>query len=155
MNPVALIASIQISLLRRPLLHMRTVQDCLDKTQEEVANMIECGELAYAFDVAMPAASRKEPRVFALCVAEKAGWKNPVGATRNLQLPEVVNMILPGRDVRSTELTRLFSCSHQQVYQLAAQLQVTKKPEAAAGPTAYTVFSRASVAEWLAERRIV
>lgn len=156
MNPTALIASIQISLLRRPLLRPQTVQDCLDKTRDEVNAMIESGELAFAFDLATKPGTRTDPRIFTLCVAEKTGWKSPAGQTKNFQLPEVIGMILPKRDVRSTELKKLFACGSDHVYQLAKKnFTVARKPKDADGPNSYTVFHRASVERFLAQRRMI
>src|ERR1700733_8715964 len=109
MNPNTLIACIQISLLRRPLLHAETAMDCLDKTRFELNAMIQNGELAFVFDLATSQNTRKEPRIFTLCVAEMTGWKSPAGQTKNFRLSEVVSMILPQRDLRSTELKRIFA----------------------------------------------
>jgi hypothetical protein len=117
--------------------------------------MIESGELPFAFDLAPKTASRKEPRIFSLCVAEKAGCKLPCGATKNFSLPEVVGLILPKRDVRSTELTRLFSCSQQQVHAMKADFITTMMPKATDGPHSYTVFDRASVEAFLSQRRML
>ena len=64
--------------------------------------MIEDGSLPFAFDLSTNQGARKDPRVFTLCVAEITGWKNPIGQTKNFRLPEVIGMILPKRDVRST-----------------------------------------------------
>jgi hypothetical protein len=155
MNRNALIACIQLNLLRRPLLRVQTVQDCLAKTRDEVNAMIESGELPFAFDLSAKPATRKELRIFTLCVAEKTGWKNPAGQTKNYQLSEVIRAILPQRDVRSTELRNLFACSCDHIYQLADNLKVTRKPAATGGPNSYTVFHRASVETFLAQRRIV
>jgi hypothetical protein len=130
------------------------VQDCLCKTRDEVNALIESGDLAFAFDLSTKPKTRKEPRVFALCVAEKTGWKNPAGQTKNFQLAEVVGMILPSRDVRSTELKRIFGCGSDHVYQLSGQFKTVRKPAVKDGPNSYTVFDRASVANFLEKRRI-
>jgi hypothetical protein len=154
MNPNALIACIQINLLRRPLLRVQTVQDCLDKTRDEVNAMIDSGELAFAFDLAAKRESRTDPRVFTLCVAENTGWKNPAGQTKNYRLPEVLGMILPQRDVRSTELKRIFACSSKHIYKLAENFTIARKPTVNDGPNSYTVFRRTSVEKFLAGRRM-
>ncbi len=154
MKGAALIASLQVSLLRRPLLRVETVQDCLALSREEVNAMIESGDLAFAFDLATKSAKRKEPRIFTLCVAEKTGWKNPTGQTKNFQLPDVIGMILPKRDVRSTELQRILACSHQQIYLPENRFSVCKQPSTNSGPNSFSVFSRASVERFLVERRM-
>ena len=153
MNPQALIACIQINLLKRPLLRVETVQDCLALSRDQVNQMIENGELPFAFNLASDS-KRTDPRVFALSVAEKTGWKNPVGQTKNLKLPEVIGMILPKRDLRSTELERILACSHQMVFRSKNKFTSARKPAASSGPNSYTVFTRASVETYLTQRRM-
>jgi hypothetical protein len=155
MNPAAFIACIQINLLKCPLMRMQTVQDCLNKSRDEVNAMIESGELPFAFDLSSKPGCRRELRVFSLCVAENTGWKNPAGQTKNYQLPEVVGMILPRRDVRSSELTRFFAVGHDHVHRLGKNFTVTRKPSAKGGPNSFTVFDRPSVEKFLISRRLV
>jgi hypothetical protein len=154
MNAAAIIACVQLSLLRCPLLRVETVQDCLSASRDQVNKMIESGELPFAFDLANES-KRADPRVFALCVAEKTGWKSPCGQTKNFNLPEVIGMILPKRDLRSTELMRILACSHQLVHDSKNKFTVARKAAASSGPNSYTVFTRASVATFLAKRRMV
>jgi hypothetical protein len=156
MNPQALIACIQINLMQRPLMRVQTVQDFLNKTRAEVDEMIEDGSLPFVFDLALNQAARNDPRIFSLCVAESAGWKNPAGQTKNYQLPEVIGMILPKRDVRSTELKRIFSCRSDHVYRLAKNnFTIARKPTAHDGPNSFTIFHRASVERFLTNRRML
>jgi hypothetical protein len=156
MNLQILIACIQINLLRCPLMRPQTVQDVLNKSRDEVDSMIEDGSLPFAFDLSTNQGARKDPRIFTLCVAENTGWKNPVGQTKNFKLPEVIGMILPKRDVRSTELKKIFACGGDHVYQLAKNnFTVTRQPTAKDGPDSYTVFQRASVEKFLEKRRMI
>jgi hypothetical protein len=154
MNPQIVIACIQINLLKTPLLRVATTQDVLNKSRDEVNAMIESGELPFAFDLSAKPSSRKEPRIFSLCVAEKSGWKNPIGQTKNFKLPEVIGMILPKRDVRSSELKRLFACSRDLICSLAKDLRVARQPAVSDGPNCYTVFHRESVEKFLTGRRM-
>lgn len=155
MNPQILIACIQLNLLKCPLLRPETVQDVLNKSRDEVNAMIQSGELAFAFDLAAQPGKQKDPRILTLCVAEKSGWKNPIGQTKNFQLPEVIGLILPKRDVRSTELKGLFACSHQHVHRLKNNFKISRQPVEQDGPNSYTVFSRASIENFLAKRRMI
>jgi hypothetical protein len=77
-----------------------------------------------------------------------------IGATKNLGLPEVINLVLPQRDIRSTELTRLFSCAQQHVHHIGYKFKVAAKPRSTSGPNSYSVFARQSVARFLEQRRI-
>jgi hypothetical protein len=133
-----------------------TVQDCLGKSREQVNAMIDSGELPFAFDLSTNPKARKEPRIFSLCVAEKSGWKNEAGQTKNYQLPEVVGMILLNRDVRSTDLKRILACSGEHVYVLAKEnFTVARKPKVHDGPNSFTVFNRPSVEKFLISRRMI
>jgi hypothetical protein len=156
MTVQTLIACIQVNFLKTPLLRVQTAQDCLSTTRDEVTAMIEDGRLPFAFDLALCPGTRKEPRIFTLCVAEMSGWKNPIGQTKNLKLPEVVELIIPKRDVRSTELKRILAVGHQHIYQLAKKhFKIVRKPAMKDGPDSYTVFSRTSIARFLDRRRIL
>ncbi len=145
---------IAANLKRHPLWKVKTIEDFFDLSRDLVMAKIENGEFPWAFNIAT-SARRSEPRVLGYCVMEKtAGPFEGIGATRNLELPEVINFILPQRDVRSTELQRLLSCDQGHVYHLAPNFTVTKKPAAKTGPHSFTVFSRASVARFLQKRRM-
>ena len=155
-NPAVLLQVIKVNLLRRPLWQLATVSDCLDMPREEIEAEIESGKIPWAFNIAATTKTRQETRVLGACIVERAmGPVNGIGATQNMQLPEVLNLVLPARDIRSTELQRIFSCTHQHVYQLANNFRVTRKPESHDGPESCTVFARSSVASFLGERRIL
>ena len=95
MNPAAIIAAIRINLLRRPLWHLATAEGCLDISRVKLTALIESGELPWAWNLGNGPA-RKEIRILAHCVVEKATGTLPaIGATRNLRLPEVINLVLP------------------------------------------------------------
>jgi len=153
-NPGALKLVITANLKRHPLWKVKTIEDFFDLSRAQVMAKIENGEFPWAFNIAT-GARRSEPRVLGYCVMKKTlGPFDGIGATRNLELPEVINFILPKRDIRSTELKRLLSCDQKHVYNLAPNFTVTKKPAAKDGPHSFTVFSRASVARFLQKRRM-
>ncbi len=116
---------------------------------------VQSGELLFAFNIGL--GRRAAVRIFSACVVElKLGVVAKVGPTRKLDLKRVIDLILPQRDVRSTELKRLLSIEQQHVYRLAQIFfVVTRKPKDADGPNSLTVFSRASVVKFLKERRMV
>lgn len=153
-SPQALVAVIKRNIARRPLWPVKVIENFFDLTGEQVVARIENGEFEYAFNITTEK-RRREPRILALCVLEKtmSPFKE-ARATHNLKFPQVIDLILPQRDVRSTELRRIFCCSSGHVYQLARYFTVTKKPTARDGPKSYTIFSRASVAKFL-ERRLI
>jgi hypothetical protein len=142
-------------LLRRPLWKMQSVQDLLLLEYEQVLALIHSGELCWAFDI-RGRGRRVEPRVLAHCVVErKFGVINEIGPTRKLTIRKVFQLILPRRDVRSTELKRKFSCEQQHIHFLGREnFTIARKPQATDGSNSFTVFGLASVEKFLAKRRI-
>ena len=142
-------------MLRRPLLHPETVMDCLDVSREQLNQLIQNGELPFAFNIGA-AKSRTEPRILAHCVVEKQLGPIPgIGSMRNLGLAEVVNLILPKRDIRTTELRRLLATGNQWFLNNSKNFSVIQKAENATGPNSFAVLCRASVASFLEKRRII
>lgn len=70
----------------------------------------------------------------------------------DLMLKQILDSFLPARDLRSTELKRIFCCSHQLVYRLAPQFVVARAPLKKDGPNAFTVFKRESIYKFMASR---
>jgi hypothetical protein len=148
---------IRLQLARRPLWKAATVQDCLDKSAIAVKKLIENGELPWVFDISARHRRALEPRILAYSVMELAGGKGELGASRNFNLPQVIDLILPKRDVRGVELQRLFSASPDLISDLfrAKAFKMTGKPTAQQGPNASPRFGRASVASFLEQRRML
>lgn len=158
MNPAAIIAAIRINLLRRPLWHPCTVEECLDISRIKLNALIESGELPWAWNLGNGPA-RKEIRILAHCVVEKVvGPLAQIGSTRNLKLPEVIGLILPQRreSLRCIELQRLFHVSPDLVHFLhsAGEIDRVKEKLPTTGPNASPRFTRASLAKMLERRRI-
>ena len=158
MNPVALMAVIKINLLRRPLWHPGTVEECLDISRSKLNALIESGELPWAFNLGNGPA-RKEIRILAHCVVERATGTLPaIGATRNLQLPEVINLILPQnrQNLRCIELQRLFHVSPDLIHFLhgAGEIDRVSEKLPATGPNASPRFTRGSLVKMLDKRRV-
>jgi len=158
MNPIALIATIKINLLRRPLWESETVQECLDIKRAELVAMIESGELAWAWDIGL-GNNRRELRILGHCVVEKQTGKiKEIGATRNLALPEVIDLILPAtrQTMRGRELQRLFLTNPDTIRQLRIAGELERVPENLPkhGPNASPRYTRESLVKFLTKRRI-
>lgn len=119
-----------------------------DADEDEILHSIEDGTLAFAFNVGDPGSARREIRV----------WRDAllkVLRQQDTTLPgtaaEVLAQILPQRDLRTTEVQRLFSCSSSHVHDLIAarQLTVAKPARAGSGPNAAAVLARPSVRDFL------
>ncbi len=69
------------------------LKNALDITRLKLNALIESGELPWAWNFGC-GRSRQEIRLLAASVVERAGHPLPaIGATRNLNLPEVVNLV--------------------------------------------------------------
>jgi hypothetical protein len=150
---------ININLLRRPLWHPNTVEECLDITRPKLNSMVECGELAWAWDLGT-GRKRKEVRILGHCVVEHAMGRMPnIGATKNLRLPEVIGLILPGQRpaLRSIELQRLFHSGPDLLHTLSVSGELKKVPQklSTKGANASPSFTRTSLVKLLENRRIV
>lgn len=134
----------------RPLLKLSSCEDFFDRDYDALIVDVENCHLKFSWDLAAPGAARREIRI----------WRNSALAFHHRkQQPavsdtDVYKFILPARDIRSTELERIFSCTHQHIYELAPQFTVTRAPRQEDGPNSFTVFSRASIETFLRSRRI-
>lgn len=137
----------------RPLVGMVTAKMLLDCSEDAVLAMIESGKLSWAWDIKHPDAKRREVRVWIWSIAERLGQAPRTAATDQ----EVIWSLLPhGRHVlRSTELQRMFTASqcHVQALITCGALQGVKK--AKPGPQGFALVTRASVLEFLEQRRML
>jgi len=155
-SPTALIATIKLNLMRRPLWTSEMVQTVLDIFPPRLAGMIESGELPWAFNLGN-GKNRLDVRVLAASVVEhKLGPIAAIGATKNLNLPEVINLVLPQRNVRGAELQRIFQVGtkHIQTLSEAGDIQRVAEKLPKVGPNASPRFTRASLEKFMAKRRI-
>jgi len=153
-SPAAVIAALKINLIRRPLLQPETVMDCLDFSRSVLMEKIESGELAFAFDLATTTRN-SEPRILSRCVVEYQFGADPViGSMKTLGINAAIDLILPVRDIRSTELKSLICCGNAYLSTIKPFLVVVSEPEGSDGPNSFTVFSRSSVADFLVKRRM-
>jgi hypothetical protein len=159
MNPVAVIATIKLNLCRRPLMHSSAAENCLDISSRTLNALIESGELPFAWNFSCGRA-RKEIRILAHCIVERSiGTIQSIGATRNLKLPDVVNLILPQtrESMRGAELQRMFHFSSSLIFDLHRHGEIKKVAERlpAVGPNASPRFTRASLIKLLEKRRVL
>jgi hypothetical protein len=149
---------ITVNLLRRPLWHPYTVEECLDIMRRELIAMVERGQLPWAWDLGT-SSKRKELRILGHSVIENAmGPIAAIGATKNLGLPEVVNLILPQsrKFFRSTDLQRIFHSGPDLIHHLSANGEIEKMDEERSGQGGKSSlrFTHGSVARLLEKRRI-
>jgi len=147
----------QIELPRtKPTVALESCADFFDRDYGTLLADVENRVIKFAWDIATAGAGRREIRIYAAS-AWAFCYQKPMP---DIKEDDVYKIILPGRDIRSTELMRILSCSHQHLYELSRRsaapghFVVTREPAQADGPNSFTVFSRDSIVKFLKSRRI-
>jgi len=134
----------------KPTLALESCADFFDRDYDTLVLDVENRLIKFAWDIATPGASRREIRIYAPS-AWAFCYQRPMPAiTEN----DVYKLILPNRDIRSTELQRILACSHQHIHVLKNNFVVTREPRQEDGPNSFSVFSRASIESFLRSRRL-
>lgn len=139
---------------RRCLSHPAALSSYLHQTPEELQADIERGTVHFAFDLRAPSADRAcvrlwHPNVLAL-VASQGADPGPV-----MPLAEMLLQLVPGLfDVRSSDLERYWSISHQHVHELIAAecLPVSRRGAATGGPNSCHFLSSSGLRAFLRSR---
>lgn len=149
----------------RPLIPLAACMILMDRDEDEVTEAVEDHTFEFAWDIAGEGAERRYLRIWRdslLAVLNNVPPHKPdLGLTADGNPPErrsdaeVLERILPHRDIRTTELQRIFSCSQKHVQGLVdtGLLLVTKPRAVQVGPQAFSIVSRESVVHFLQSRR--
>jgi hypothetical protein len=145
----------------KPTLALESCADFFDRDYDTLILDVENRLIKFAWDISVMGSGvldlgageklhRRELRLYAPS-AWAFCYQRPMPT---LSEDAVYKLILPGRDLKSTELKRILACSHQHVHLLKTNFYVTREPLQADGPNSFTVFSRKSVEDFLRARRI-
>ena len=134
----------------KPTLALQSCADFFDRDYDTLAVDVENQIIKFAWDIAIAGAARREIRIYAPS-AWAFCYQKPMPA---LTEEQVYKLILPNRDIRSTELKRILACSSDHVHHLKPLLEVTREPRQEDGPNSFTVFSRAGIEKFLRSRRL-
>jgi hypothetical protein len=144
----------------KPTLALESCADFFDRDYDTLILDVENRVIKFVWDIASrkaetlktetPEKKRREIRIYAPS-AWAFCYQRPMP-----QIAEdvVYKLILPSRDIRSTELQRILACSHQHVHELKSNFTIVREPQQADGPNSFTVFSRQSIVDFLKARRI-
>ena len=141
----------------KPTLALESCADFFDRDYAALVMDVENRLIKFAWDIATsvtPDPAEKSHRRTIRIYAPSAWafcYNKPMP---KLQEDDVYRLILPGRDIRSTELQRILACSHQHIHDLKEHFTVIREPLQSDGPTSFTVFSRSSIENFLRSRRI-
>lgn len=143
--------NLQVELPRtKPTLALESCADFFDRDSDTLRLDVENQVIKFAWDIAVAGSARREIRIYAPS-AWAFCYQKPMPA---LTEEEVYRLILPGRDLRSTELQRILACSHQHVHELKSHFKIVRRPLQADGPNSFTVFARQSIVDFLKSRRL-
>ncbi len=138
----------------RPMLGVESWRALTGLDEDELVAEVTSGKVRFAFNLARQGADRQYLRVWNRSII---CFLNPE-LTQPQSLPEVLNYILPHRrhTLRASDLMRSFNVSSQHVLNLIEDkcfAEVSGHADAA-HPKASPVLTRASVVNFLTERRI-
>jgi len=129
----------------RPLVPISFCSILFDKEFDAVAADCESGFFRFSFDISSRMGGRRELRILRDCVLHRLNPNYPEPKS----LPDVFDLLLPKRDIRSTELARVLACEKNHVHKLKSNFVITRGPLQADGPNSFSVFSRASIVKFL------
>lgn len=136
----------------KPTLALESCADFFDRDYAVLLQDVENQVIKFAWDIAVLQGEGQTPciRIYASS-AWAFCYQQPMP---QLSEDDVYRLILPNRDLRSTELKRILACSSDHIHNLKPHFTVVREPSQADGPNSYTVFSRASVVDFLRSRRL-
>jgi hypothetical protein len=138
----------------KPLLPVRGVMSLIDQTEDQVLSLIEDGQLAWAWDVALdPRLGRaRELRILPAAVAEYLR-----GRTCSLEWPAVLSLLLPHDKplILGTEISRVLNCCCTHTYALARRKLIVPCSTWRRGPGGAGRFRTDSFVQFLKDRRFV
>lgn len=139
---------------RRPLVKIHACVPILDLDPRQISALVDSGGLAWAFDLAVPGAHRREIRIWrqSLATFNKSTGRD---STADLPEPEVLADILPSWHPHSSDLARRLQISRDLLADLirARLLAVQAAPLMHQGPNAACRLDRPSVLAFLRSRR--
>lgn len=151
----------------RVLIPLEAVMVLTDKDEDQVLSLIETGAIAWAWDLRSKEATRREVRVWRESLLDYLhhddGPRTPPSVKARLtdqdEAPTYQALMPHSRpELRTTELTRLWSVSSTHMHALIADQLLAeagreeKRP--ASGPNSYIKVTRESVIAFLMSRRI-
>jgi hypothetical protein len=134
----------------KPTLALESCADFFDRDYDTLILDVENRLIKFAWDISTAGAARREIRIYAAS-AWAFCYQKPMPAITE---DAVYKLILPNRDIRSTELKRILACSHQHVHEIKENFVTVREPLQADGPNSFSVFCRASIEKFLRSRRL-
>lgn len=135
-----------------PMWTIRGLVSALDRNEDKVIELIECGDLAWAFDLSLipERARRRELRVLPACVEDFLARR-----ACSLEWPEVARLILPHDkpEICAREIQRSLNVSASHVTALIRRKLLKCVSMARPGPTGSALVTTSSFLEFIKARR--
>lgn len=145
----------------RPLMSVWAVVGVLDRSEDDVLNLVECGWLRWAWDIRGKGAEKATLRISAQSVVDYSNNTQrfhralPTESRRTrIDLETVVQNLLPHSrpDFRATEIMKLLNCSSQHVQNLIADRLLIPSLVQDPRPRGSKLLTRLSVTQFLIRR---
>jgi hypothetical protein len=138
----------------KPLLPVRGVMSLVDKSEDQVLRLIEDGQLAWAFDVALDPKRGRNRELRILPAAVSAYLR---GQTCSLDWSDVLPLLLPhdGPVILSKDITRILNVCGTHTYALARRKLIIPCSTWRRGRGGCGRFTSKSFIEFLKARRVL
>jgi hypothetical protein len=141
----------------KPLVHIRTAMDLLDRDEDAILNLIYDGAIAVAFDIAGKNSERREIRIHrkSLEAAKALACGSAPVRVSPLLSTIVAEILPPGDHFTATALKRRFTCNSGHVLNLIGQKLLLTLSDPKRGPLGSPLITRESASAFLHSRRIL
>lgn len=151
--------------LAQRMMAISAVRDALEEDENTIDDLIRDGWIGWAWDIKTRAATRREVRVLARCVADVkphlvhyTGWNPAPEELPGYSLGQVVGMLF-GKErpfVTGKEFYRAFNCDSGHMINLVLEKSLARLPQTdwRRGPGGSPVIGWASLVRFIEERRI-
>ncbi|MHC1762793.1 MAG: hypothetical protein AB9869_00595 [Verrucomicrobiia bacterium] len=143
-------ASVQLR-SSRPMIPMELAMIILDCDEDQVLALVESGDLVFAWDIRTPRTRKREVRIWYLSlICQAEGIPQPLPEEK-----DVLFSLFPHDEpeLRSPEVQRMLSISQGHVTRLIRSRAI-RGTKGRPGPSGVAIVNRASLMDWLHQRRI-
>lgn len=137
----------------RPMVPIEAAIVLLNRDYDSIVGMVDAGELPWAWDIRSEGAKRREIRVWRDNLLDVMSGATSLTGDEGVVLDSLIGH--KRDEVRSPELQRIFSCSHNHIFELLDDKLITATKAQTLGVNGFARISRVSVFDFLRARRVV
>lgn len=142
----------------RPLMTISAVCGILDRNQESVLQLIEEGELLFAFNIAAAETRHRIPRILWESIDDFLAGRKREFSSEGEAWAHVAPLIFPEKEqITTRDVMRALNCSRQHAIDLIREKTFVLAPgsHCRRGPGGSPKIETASLAAWLKSRRML